>query len=108
MHFFMNEVFAAPASALPSFPTALVSQDFLRKCRADRKAGNYRSEKYPFHLFLPKTLKQCPDWISESSWDQVPNPDFVDKYPLSDVSRRDTAHDRVGRNVAGDHGSGCQ
>src|ERR1700736_6978771 len=26
MHFFMNEVFAAPASGLPSLPTALVSQ----------------------------------------------------------------------------------
>src|ERR1700739_1774161 len=27
LHFFMNEVFAAPASALPSLPTALASQD---------------------------------------------------------------------------------
>ena len=27
LHFFMNEVFAAPASALPSLPTALASQE---------------------------------------------------------------------------------
>src|SRR6185312_9133219 len=27
LHFFMNEVFAAPASGLPSLPTALASQD---------------------------------------------------------------------------------
>src|SRR6266851_2900554 len=31
MHFFMNDVFAAPASALPSLPTALVSQDSCAK-----------------------------------------------------------------------------
>src|SRR5271154_4837399 len=31
MHFFMNEVFAAPASALPSLPTALLSQDSCAK-----------------------------------------------------------------------------
>src|ERR1051326_3324900 len=27
LHFFMNEVFAAPASGLPSLPTALASKD---------------------------------------------------------------------------------
>src|SRR5262249_58064838 len=27
LHFFMNEVFAAPASGLPSLPTALASQE---------------------------------------------------------------------------------
>jgi hypothetical protein len=31
MHFFMDAVFAAPASALPSLPTALVSQDSCAK-----------------------------------------------------------------------------
>src|SRR5437016_14268516 len=31
MHFFMNDVFAAPARALPSLPTALLSQDSCAK-----------------------------------------------------------------------------
>src|SRR5438105_13765291 len=31
MHFFMNDVFAAPARALPSLPIALLSQDSCAK-----------------------------------------------------------------------------
>ena len=53
MHFFMNEVFAAPASALPSLPTALVSQDVLRERRTGGEGGDDGSQNDPLHGVSP-------------------------------------------------------
>ena len=80
MHFFMNEVFAAPASGLPSLPTALLSQDSCAKAEPDRKGGDDGSQENPFHGGFPP-LSQNGAWIGP--WNpaaiKFATPDAVNK-----------------------------
>src|ERR1700760_3997340 len=55
LHFFMNEVFAAPASALPSLPTALASQlASCAKAEPAAKVAMMAAKKIRFMGCLPK------------------------------------------------------
>src|ERR1700754_3209462 len=55
LHFFMNEVFAAPARALPSLPTALASQDAsCANAEPAAKAATMAAKMMRFMGCLPK------------------------------------------------------
>src|SRR5690349_119518 len=55
LHFFMNEVFAAPASGLPSLPTALASQvASCAKAEPAAKVAMMAARKIRFMGCLPK------------------------------------------------------
>src|SRR5262249_49637535 len=54
MHFFMNEVFAAPASGLPSLPTALVSQVSCAKAEPAANVATMAARTIFFMRCLPK------------------------------------------------------
>src|ERR1700675_4173486 len=72
MHFFMNDVFAAPASALPSLPTALLSQ--VSCAKAEPIASVAITEARTMLLIIG-----CPDnrgeanLTAERSCDQAPS-----------------------------------
>src|ERR1700719_546309 len=53
MHFFMNEVFAAPASGLPSLPMALVSQESCANAEPAAKVAIMAAKKMRFMFFSP-------------------------------------------------------
>src|SRR5579872_628637 len=81
VHFFMNEVLAAPASGLPSLPTAFVSQEAsCANAEPAAKVAITAAKKIRFIWVLPKP-NQWPDWISDSWPDQVPTAEFVYKIP---------------------------
>ena len=52
MHFFMKDVLAAPASALPSLPTALVSQVSCATAEPTAKVATNAASKMPLITFL--------------------------------------------------------
>src|SRR5215471_15444872 len=55
VHFFMNEVFAAPASGLPSLPIALASQEAsCAKAEPAAKVAMMAARKIRFMGCLPK------------------------------------------------------
>src|SRR5262249_19678282 len=68
----MNDVFAAPASALPSLPTALVSQD-ASCANADpaAKLAIMAAKNIRFIGCLPK-LEKFEDWSLKFRHDQGP------------------------------------
>src|SRR5665213_3382916 len=53
MHFFMKAVFAAPANALPSLPTALLSQVSCANAVPAANIVTNRAKKMPFMVALP-------------------------------------------------------
>src|SRR4051812_46207097 len=62
MHFFMNDVFAAPASAFPSFPTALVSQLSCANAAPPANAtNNTASITFLSMVFTPLSSFDVPD-----------------------------------------------
>src|SRR5207248_10306180 len=87
MHFFMNDVFAAPARALPSLPTALLSQDSCAK--AEPIASVAITEARTMLL----TMGVLPtSWMAnlspERSGDQVPFVAAISWYAASNAKPR--------------------
>src|SRR5277367_4927571 len=73
MHFFMNEVFAAPASALPSLPTALLSQ--LSCAKAEPIASVAITEARTMLLIIgcPPDNRWGANLTAERTCDQAPS-----------------------------------
>src|SRR5262249_50413910 len=70
LHFFMNEVLAAPASGLPSLPTALASQD--ASCAKAEPAAKVATMAARIMRFMGVSLREkWLDWNSESARDQA-------------------------------------
>src|SRR6478735_4962783 len=74
MHFFMNEVLAAPASGLPSLPMALASQEAsCAKAEPAAKVAMMAARKIRFIGVSPLRGKWI-DWSLESWRDQAQAP----------------------------------
>src|SRR3974390_2378102 len=81
MHFFMNEVFAAPASGLPSLPTALVSQESCANAEPAANVATMAAKKIFFMRALPEPAKFF-DWNPKSWHDQARRGLLQTKYPF--------------------------
>src|SRR4051812_45350707 len=66
LHFFMNEVLAAPASALPSLPTALLSQVSSAKAEPAAKVATIAARKIRFIMGVSLGQNYRADWSRES------------------------------------------
>src|SRR6266702_2711953 len=77
IYFFMNEVLAAPASALPSLPTAFVSQDSCANAEPTAKLAITAARNIRFIWFLPETVDS--PWIGYRHLDVIKfrSPHFV-------------------------------
>src|SRR4051794_2530001 len=77
LHFFMNDVFAAPASALPSLPTALLSQVSSARAEPAAKVARIAARKIRFIMCLPEPEWRA-DWRLESWRNQAGSAGLVD------------------------------
>src|SRR5690349_5393911 len=66
LHFFMNEVLAAPASALPSLPTALLSQVSSASAAPAAKVATIAARKIRFIMGVSLGQNYRADWSRES------------------------------------------